>query len=234
MNAFVRKGVVVVGLGFLLPGCRALWGADTQIVLSRQGRVVVLEPYAPNIIRITLSSETTPAIAAAGYGFVGTPSITGWAHEQDSGGYEVIRSGRMVIRVAPENLPAPHAMQLDALNQSLREHYFGGGPRRNGPYNDTISITTASGKPLLTMRNWFMMPNWRAASSGSAESEPNADTGYRVSAVFDSPVVEHYYGLDQHQQGFLDLRDRRIECWHEYNAIGGETVCVPFMVSSRD
>lgn len=77
MNAFVRKGVVVVGLGFLLPGCQALWGAETQIVLSRQGRIVVLEPYAPNIIRITLSSEKTAALAAAGYGFVGTPSMNG-------------------------------------------------------------------------------------------------------------------------------------------------------------
>jgi len=234
VNAFVRKGVVVVGLGFLLPGCQALWGAETQIVLSRQGRIVVLEPYAPNIIRITLSSEKTAALAAAGYGFVGTPSMNGWSQEQDSSGYDVIRSERMVIRVAPQNLPPTHTMPLDALNESLREHYFGGGPRGNGRYDDTISITTASGKPLLTMRNWSMMPNRQAASSGSAESGQKADPGYRVSAVFDSPADEHYYGLGQHQQGFLDLRDQRVECWHEYNAIGGETVCVPFMVSSRD
>jgi alpha-glucosidase/alpha-D-xyloside xylohydrolase len=224
----------VVGLGFLLFECLAVWGADTQIVLTRQGRILVLEPYAPNIVRITLSSQKTAALASAGYGVVGTPSITGWAHEQDSGGYDVIRSGRMVIRVAPQNQPPPHAMPLDALNESLREHYFGGGPRRNGPYDDTISITTASGKPLLTMRNWSMMANRPAASSGSAESGQKADPGYRVSAVFDSPADEHYYGLGQHQQGFLDLRDHRMECWHEYNAIGGETVCVPFMVSSRD
>ncbi len=234
LKVIVRRGVVVVILATILFECRAAWCADAQIVLSHQGRSVVLEPYAPNIVRITLSSEKTAALAAAGYGFVGTPSITGWAHEQDSGGYDVIRSGRMVIRVAPQNLPPPHAMPLDALNESLREHYFGGGPRRNGPHDDTISITTASGKPLLTMRNWSMMPNRSAASSGSTESGQKADPGYRVSAVFDSPADEHYYGLGQHQQGFLDLRDHRIECWHEYNAIGGETVCVPFIVSSRN
>ncbi len=234
LNAFVRRSVVAVGLVYLLFNCQAVWSVDTQIVLTRQGRVVVLEPYAPNIVRITLSSEKTAALAAAGYGFVGTPSIAGWAHEQDSGGYDLIRSGRMVIHVAPQNLPPPHAMPLDALNESLREHYFGGGPPRKGPYDDTISITTASGKPLLTMRNWSMMPNWPAASSGSSESGQKADPGYRVSAVFNSPADEHYYGLGQHQQGFLDLRDHRIECWHNYDAIGGETVCVPFMVSSRD
>jgi alpha-glucosidase/alpha-D-xyloside xylohydrolase len=234
LNAFLRRSVVAVGLVFLSLNCQTVWGANPQFVLARQGRVLVLEPYAPNIVRITLSSDKTAALAAPGYGFVGTPSITGWAQEQDSGGYDVIRSGRMVIRVAPQNLPPPHAMPLDALNDSLREHYFGGGPRSNGPHDDTISITTASGKPLLTMRNWSMMPNLPAASTESAESGQKADPGYRVSAVFDSPADEHYYGLGQHQQGFLDLRDHRVDCWHEYNAIGGETVCVPFMVSSRD
>ncbi len=31
----------------------------------------------------------------------------------------------------------------------------------------------------------------------------------------------------------MDLRDHEIRCWHDYEAIGGEDVCVPFMVSSR-
>lgn len=230
----IRRGAVAVAIGILLFGGRTLRGAEKRIILSREGRTLVLEPYAPNIIRITMSSEKTSALAAAGYGFVGEPSMTGWTQDHDSGGYDIIPSGRMIVRVSPENLPPPHGMPLDALNQSLRDQYFGGGPRRNAPYDDTISITTAFGKPLLTMRNWSMMPNHLAVSSGDAESGQKADPGYRVSAVFDAPSDEHYYGLGQHQQGFLDLRDHRIDCWHEYNAIGGETVCVPFMVSSRD
>jgi alpha-D-xyloside xylohydrolase len=234
LNTFASKIVVVAGLGVLLFDCPPASGLDTQIVLSRHGGTIVLEPYAPNIIRITLSVEQTAGLRAPGYGFVATPSMDGWSHEQDSAGYDVIRSGRMVVRIAPQNLPPPHAMPLDALNRSLREQYFGGGSRLYAPYNDTISITTASGKPLLTMWNWSMMPNRPDASSGSAESGRNANSGYRVSAVFDSPAGEHYYGLGQHQQGFLDLRDQRVECWHQYNAIGGESVCVPFMVSSRD
>jgi len=233
VNAWVRRGPVVVGLGILLVGGRALWGADTHIVLSRTDRTVVIEPYAPNIVRITVSSEKSAALAVPGYGFVGTPLMTGWTHEQDSGGYDVIRSPRMIVRISPEALPPPHAMPLDALNQSLRDHYFGGGPRKTGIYNDTISITTPSGKPLLSMRNWSMIPN-RPESSSGGEIGERLDPGYHVSAVFDSPVDEHYYGLGQHQQGLLDLRDHRMNCWHDYNAIGGETVCVPFMVSSRD
>ena len=51
--------------------------------------------------------------------------------------------------------------------------------------------------------------------------------------MFDSPADEHYYGLGQQQKGWMDLRDHEIRCWHDYGAIGGEDVCVPFMVSSR-
>ncbi|MGA7859004.1 MAG: TIM-barrel domain-containing protein [Terracidiphilus sp.] len=207
----------------------------SNFVLDRENRTIVVEPYGPNIVRITLSTEKAAALAAPGYGIEGTPSMTGWTQEKDSAGYDVIHSGRMVIRVAPQDQSVPHRMPLDALNESLREHYFGGGPRHgHGPNNDTIFITTASGKPLLTMRRWFMFPNHPEAANAGANYEQKADPGYRVSATFDSPASEHYYGLGQHQQGFLDLRDHRVDCWHNYSEIGGETVCVPFMVSSRD
>ena len=190
----------------------AAQSADSQVVLSRQGRTVVLEPYAPNIIRVTLSSDRAAALAHPGYGFTGTPSMTGWTHEQGADGSEVMRSGRMVVRIAPENLPPPRRLPLDQLNNSLREHYFGGGPRGREPFEDTISIATASGKPLLTMRRWFMAPNRpEGSSANAAEGNP----GSRVAATFDSPAGEHYYGLGQHQQGFLDLRDHRVNCWHE-------------------
>ncbi len=212
--------------------CVTLHAADNPVVLERDGSSIVVEPYGSNIVRITMSAEKAKALAAPGYGFVGTPSMTGWSHEKDSDGYDVIRSGRMVVRIAPENMSTPHRMPLDALNEQLREHYFGGRPRRgHGPYDDTISITTASGKPLLTMWRWMMFPNKPDESAGN---EAKVDPGYHVSATFNSPSDEHYYGLGQHQQGFLDLRDHRVNCWHNYTDIGGETVCVPFMVSSRD
>ncbi len=196
-------------------------------VLQREHRTIVFEPYGPNVVRVTLSTAEPAALAPAGYGIIGTPSGAGWIHERDSAGYEVIRSSRLVIRLAPENLPAPRALPLDAVNQKLRDHYFYGGDGHS-PFNDTMSVTTASGKPLLTMWRWSMVPNRPDAKPGSQ------DAGYRVSATFDSPTGEHYYGLGQQQQGFLDLRNHQIRCWHDYSAIGGENVCVPFMVSSRN
>lgn len=56
---------------------------------------------------------------------------------------------------------------------------------------------------------------------------------YGMEAVFDSPADEHYYGLGQNQDGFLDYRGHTIRCWHDYFPPGGERVCVPFLVSSR-
>ena len=81
---------------------------------------------------------------------------------------------------------------------------------------------------LLHMRTWAMTPE-----SAEVARQDAPGHGYRVSAEFDSPADEHYYGLGQQQKGWMDLRDHEIHCWHEYSAIGGEDVCVPFMVSSR-
>lgn len=105
----------------------------------------MLEAYSPKIIRITLSSNKADALGAAEYGIVGKPSSTGWTHVQDSQGYDVIRSGRMVIRIAPQNLPSSHGMPLDALNRSLREPYFGGGAPARGPLRFKRRARVANG-----------------------------------------------------------------------------------------
>ena len=111
------------------------------LVLERPGRVISLEPYAANIVRVTMSTDKAAATSNPGYGFVATPSSDGWTHEHDAEGYDVFRSVRMIVRVASANLPEdqqPKPMPLDALNLELRHHYFGGGGgmvlrRRKGP-----------------------------------------------------------------------------------------------------
>jgi alpha-D-xyloside xylohydrolase len=206
---------------------------QSRFVLDREGRTIVVEPYGPNIVRITMSTQRPAALGAPGYGIEGTPSKDGWTEEQDSEGYDVFRSGRLVLRIAPQNLPPPHTFSLDSVNQSLRDRYFGNSHQGHGPHNDEISVTTSSGKPLLNMRRWSMIPNRTAALPQNEDGSQKDDSGSRISATFDSPQGEHYYGLGQQQQGFLDLRDHRVNCWHDYGAIGGENVCVPFMVSNR-
>src|SRR5450631_2728102 len=118
----MRMGIVRSAmLGLLLfgaTGCVAVLAQDTKLVLIRDGRTIVLEPYATNIVRVTLSKEKTAAAGAAGYGFVGTPSMTGWTHQQDSDGDDVFRSSQLVVHVSADRLPESrlsHAMPLDDL-----------------------------------------------------------------------------------------------------------------------
>jgi len=206
-------------------------GAQSDpLVLGRKGRVISLEPYAPNILRVTLSVDKAAATSAPGDGFVAKPSGDKWTHERDPEGGDVFRSSRMVVHLAPGDLSAeklPQSLPLDALNRQLREIYFGGGGGQ-GPYNDALLVTTPNGKTLLHMNTWTMAPE----RPDVAQQDVGAK-GYSVGAVFDSPSDEHYYGLGQQQKGWMDLRSHEIRCWHDYSAVGGEDVCVPFLVTSR-
>jgi alpha-D-xyloside xylohydrolase len=224
-----RRQILLYGLiALLMPAllARQAIAQGGALVLERSGRVIALEPYAPNILRVTMSVDKGSATSAPGYGIVGTPSAKGWVHESNAEG-DVFRSARMVVHIAPGDLPQdklPRPMPLDALNRELREPYFGTGSGSGGPYKDSLLVTTAQGKMLLRMSTWMMSPN-------RPEVEPGAKS-YRVTATFDSPANEHYYGLGQQQKGWMDLRDHQVRCWHDYGAIGGEDVCVPFMIST--
>jgi len=224
----LTRGVGAVLMTMLL-GSAAI-AQPGPLVLERDGRVISLVPYALNILRVTMSVDKAAATNAPGYGFIATPSAEGWTHERDAEGDDVFRSARLVVRVAPGDLPKeklPQPMPLDAVNSELREHYFGGGGG-HGPHQDALLVATAEGKTLLHMRTWAMAPERPDVAQQDAPAK-----GYTVAATFDSPADEHYYGLGQQQKGWMDLRDHQIHCWHDYGAIGGEDVCVPFMVSTR-
>jgi alpha-D-xyloside xylohydrolase len=72
---------------------------DNKYVLERENRTIVLEPYGASVIRITLRTDRSAALATPGYGVTGTPSNSTWPRAQESGGYEVIRSGRLLVRI---------------------------------------------------------------------------------------------------------------------------------------
>lgn len=75
MNGVLRR---VYGLG-LAAAFMSLLPVGTlaqKVVLDHGEATVVLEAYAPNIIRVTLSKFKEAANAAPGYGFVATPDAT--------------------------------------------------------------------------------------------------------------------------------------------------------------
>ena len=61
-----------------------------------------------------------------------------------------------------------------------------------------------------------------------------ADAAYfQVSASFHSPDDEHYYGLGENQEGYLDHRGHPIRCWNDYDAPAAPSFCVPFLVTNK-
>ena len=86
----------VLGLGQMLLGAMSLGAVamaqSGPLVLEREGRLISLEPYAPNILRVTMSTDKAAAIGAPGYGFVAKPSAEGWTHEQILTNYPHLKS----------------------------------------------------------------------------------------------------------------------------------------------
>ena len=77
-----RAIVIPLAAALLMFALGSIGGATalaqgSNIALDRDGRTIVLEPYAPNILRVTMSKTNAMATTPPGYGFVGTPSMTG-------------------------------------------------------------------------------------------------------------------------------------------------------------
>lgn len=233
-----RKLLPVLLLSVLLP-LTPLTHAQTsgrkQIVLDRRDATVTLEPYAPNIVRITLSLRKDAALAAPGYGITAQPSSSGWNYEH-TGQLDTYGSDRLTVK-----MPIP---RYDANRTKYRCdtcQYFSGST----PYVP-ITVTTADGKTLLDLESWSMsVPNYKDGNAGVLNELKSsiaydhfdgraADAAYdQVGATFRSPDDEHYYGLGQNQEGYLDHRGHPVRCWNDYVAPAGPSFCVPFLVTNK-
>jgi alpha-D-xyloside xylohydrolase len=208
--------------------CVPLWVANAaeqaqQITIDRDGSTIVFEPYATNIVRVTLSMIKDQALAPPGYGFVAHPSAEGWRRE-DSGEGVVYKSSRLVVTLKAHHPGKPVATQIVAAK------FW-----RSSTPGAHITIRTPEGKTLLDMEDWSMsVLSYRDGDIDLIHDKRPLDARfYQVGATFASPDDEHYYGLGQNQEGFLDHRGHPIECWHNHVAPAGQSVCVPFVVTNK-
>jgi alpha-D-xyloside xylohydrolase len=139
-------------------------------------------------------------------------------------------------------MPVPH-YDPKSTKYSWRTHAsISLGQRRGSP----LTVTGADGKPLVSLNGWSMsVPNHKDGNAQVlADVQPSiaydhfdsrpADAAYfQVGASFHSPDDEHYYGLGENQEGFLDHRGRPIHCWNDYNAPAAPSFCVPFLVTNK-
>lgn len=98
-----------------------------------------------------------------------------------------------------------------------------------------MRITAADSKPLLSMQGWEMgeLNDKDGNRQLNYDRRPEDPPFYQVGATFISPDDEHYYGLGQNQEGYLDHRGHKVECWADYQAAGGQSFCVPFLVTNK-
>ncbi len=205
----------------------ALATATAQTIqTTRDQATILVEPYAPNILRVTLSLDAHFAEAPPGYGIVARPSVTGW----QTGSGDQLRSSALTVTVAPQPARNPNSPNPNAFTQSSIARFFNGST----PYVG-LSIRTAEGKPLFQLNGWQMsVPNHKDGNAQVLnDRRPSDPPFFEVGATFAAAPDEHDYGLGQNQQGFLDRRGHVIDCAHDYNAPAGPSVCVPFFVTNK-
>jgi alpha-D-xyloside xylohydrolase len=157
-----------------------------QLTLTRGDATVFIEPYAPNIVRVSLSLRRDDALAAPGYGISAISSPSGWTAEKDKSG-DVLRSSRMVVTISPEGGKwVPSGTQAD-----IAKFFNGSTP------GVSLSIRTPEGSSLLQMHGWQMsVPNHK---------DGNADILYDRRAT-DSPFFQ--VGLRRRLVQLLDKQTR--------------------------
>jgi len=205
--------------------CLVLRAQQGELVLARDGSTIVLEPYADNILRVTLSLKRETALTAPGYGFVAVPAAAGWRASQTAQ-TDVYQSGRIVAVVDKELPPAvpPPQTQID-----IGKYFSSSAPGTH------ITLRTPDGKTLLELTGWSQsVPNHKDGTADVARDRRATDAEfYEVSATFASPEDEHYYGLGQNHEGFLDHRGHPVHCWANYTAPAAPSYCVPFVVTNK-
>jgi alpha-D-xyloside xylohydrolase len=198
---------------------------DQKLELNRKGETIVLEPYAPNILRVTLSLNREPAEAAPGYGIIGTPAATGWSASETER-TNVYQSGRIIATVDKDLPPLKPKLQSEI---DISKYFNGSTPGAH------ITLTTPDGTKLLEMTGWSQaVPNHKdGTASLDNDRRPSDPPFYIVGAKFVSPDDEHYYGLGQNHEGFLDHRGHPVHCWADYTAPAAPSFCVPFLVTNK-
>jgi len=209
----------------LTAACSLAQNPGQRLELDRKGETIVLEPYAPNIVRVTLSLQRDSALAPPGYGILAKPDAAGWSASQTAQA-DVYSSSRMVVSVERDLPPTklPLQTQLD-----IAKYFNGSTPGAH------ITFSTPGGGKLLELTGWSQaVPNHKDGTAWLAnDRRPTDPSFYTVSATFASPDDEHYYGLGQNQEGFLDHRGHPVRCWADYTAPAAPSFCVPFLVTNK-
>lgn len=195
-----------------------------QNLLHRGAATVVVETYAANIVRVTLSLSEADAASAPGFGIIAKTSSAEWTNTSTPQGDEM-HSSVLSVLVAAQGPSRPPAGTPGDIAR-----FFNGSAPWVG-----LQIKTADGRHLVDLQSWSMaVPNYKDGTAWlNADRRPQDAKFYTVGASFSAADDEHDYGMGQNQEGYLDHRGRVLRCQHDYNAPSGQSVCVPFLVTNK-
>jgi alpha-D-xyloside xylohydrolase len=179
--------------------------------LDRDGAFVSIEAYGPNVVHVTIAVDKAEVLKGPGYGILPKNSDnSAFRHSGGNREADVFTSSAMTVRVNPAPPPSVPTQGQKYFAPSL------------APVG--LQVLNAKGEQVVSMNGWEMSPQ-----------TVNTEKTFQVGASFSVARDEHYYGMGQNQEslGALDLRGRTLDCKHWYDAPAGESVCVPFMVSSK-
>ena len=182
--------------------------AESMAVVERHGSYVAFEPFAPNVVHVTIALEPDLIEKAPHYGIVARSNAAGWSRTSGAEG-DRFTSSAMTLTIDPQAWPGAPSQMARYFLPSLPPV--------------SLSVGATDGRPIVTMAGWEMAPQ-----------TVNGERTFKVGASFSVTPNEHFYGLGQNQEGYLDLRGRTIDCRHSYDAPAGEQVCVPVLVSSNN
>ena len=74
--------------------------------VDRYGAFVSVEPYAANIVRVTIATDESLSAGKPGYGVSAHADATGWTHSTDASG-DVFSSSKLNVTVATGPQPTP-------------------------------------------------------------------------------------------------------------------------------
>ena len=163
--------------------------------LDRNGSIVAVEPYAPNVVRVTIAVDRDQADAPPGDGPNAKSDPAGWTHRTEAAG-DVFSSSALTLTVNAQPWPS-------APTQMAR--YFAPSLPPVG-----LRIADGAGKTLTEMTGWEMAPHvvngektFRVGASFSvAPGEPGSSEHATSVPPLHAPVRRYSTGLAMLPAGF--------------------------------
>ena len=141
----------------------------TPVLIDRNGSLVSIQAFGPNIMRVTLGVDKDTVLAPPGFGINGAPDDRGWKHQASAAGDE-FSSEAFSLLVKTQPYPGPPSQMARRISRRRR--------CRRSPHH---AVRSPSGAPVLDMSGWEMAPH-----------TVNGEKTFRVGATFLSPSDEHY------------------------------------------